>query len=255
MCKRIKQEKPGQYGTYVDGSGSYEMLGWFGAFGAKLWDDGKLNGESPEMVKAVKYLKSVIDNGWSPPGSITGVDVDMWNSFYAAKTSFAAFSSCASRTAGKVGIDRGELKEEFVVRSIEYPTVPGVQNRPVMLGPDVFVVFDNTSVYGEELGEAKIKAAVELLKVLALGDTHYFRVRQGRVSARGVEADFLDMFLRHDRQIYKQNGLYDMTLGNAWYNMIRTNFGSALQAAFTGSKSVEEAMRDFQKETLKYLRY
>ncbi len=241
-----KARDAGKYATYIAGSGGYDMLGWFGAFGAKLIDNGKLAINSPEGVKAAEYLKWLDVEQFAWPGAAQNSWGDSIGQFQNTKE--IVFIS------GTPG--RGNTYFDFAV--MEYPHAPGVETNPIMSGADAWIVFDNRIVHGKEKGEAKIQASIELIKAWTAkqGLTHMAAMAGGRISPfqdDPIRGD--DIWIKHAQQITEQNGIFDMAMGSPYYSLIRRNLGTALQAMFTNEKTPKEALDWMVAESERQIRY
>jgi hypothetical protein len=244
-----KARDAGKYATYIPGSsGGYDILGWYAAFGATLFDEnGNLAINSAEGIAAAKYMKWLDTEQFAWPGSAQNTWGDSIQQFQNTKE--IVFIS------GTPG--RGNKYFDFEI--IEYPRAPGVDKVPVMSGADAWIVFDNKTVYGEEKGEAKIRAAIKLLQAWAgrEGVTHHAQLTMGRVMPfpNDVWENEDRIFVKHGVAMMKKNGIFDMAMGSPFYNIIRRNLGTAHQSMFTRERTPKEALDWFVKETEREMRY
>jgi hypothetical protein len=133
---------------------------------------------------------------------------------------------------------------------VEFPTVPGVAKRPVLLGPDCVVVFNNGN-------EAVIKAGAELAYELSAGDTDYVFARMMRLSPiKGFTFDtelrkgFLDTL-----NIMNDNGVYQWAMTSVWFPVIRQNLMAAMEMILVEGENVKTALEFFEDQTLAEMRY
>ena len=110
------------------------------------------------------------------------------------------------------------------------------------------MVFDNTKIFGEKMGNAKIRAAVDYLDWLITGDPHAVHLDQGRFSPLIGDAvsDPKPAFL-YAVGVMKELDLFDMGYGSQWGDMVGEKYKAALDNIFAG-QDVKEALADFQEE-------
>lgn len=262
FCEAVKKNVPDKYGAHINGSGGYDMLGWFAAFGANIWNRGKLQVATPEARRALMYLKKIQDNEWCVPDpAAQGWGTQIQNAFSGLMGFYSG--TIGWMGYGKIGVEKGLIDKPYDARRIEYPTVPGVESRPLMLGPDAFVAFDNKIVYGDKVGEAKAKASAALVEWMSVGETHDVYQKMLRMSPLKSpvvlkSSDYDEAIWRDYEQVLGvalKNGYYDQAMGSPYYGSIRKHLGAAMQAVFNGEKSPEEALSDAESAILEDLRY
>jgi len=261
MAEKIKKNVPGAYGAMMTGTGSYEMLGWFGMFGAEVWVGQKPNFDTPEALKALTYMKKIVDNEWCPPSPAEknwGSNIEYW-----AK-GIIGFSvgGIGWYSGAENGVTNGWIEKVFEVKHMEHPTVPGVARRGLLAGSDAFMLFDNKSVAGEALGEAKIKASVAFLEhIIRGGVVEQFGTDRVRVSPMAnpkipaIKNERLMADYNQVMDIVAVNGYYNHGLGSRVYGKSRPLIGSAMQGVFIGTLAPKEALEHIQSELMEELGY
>jgi len=238
LAEYVKANYPDKSATYLSISMSYDIIEWASAFGVEMFKDNKpnLNSDNANAVKWLEYLRKMYVNGWvqaaDPAEQNWGTLMPI---FQSGSLAFSAGHIGFAFWGAQSGIDKGLITEDerFDTRFIEFPTVPGVAARPVIAGPDVIYAYDNRIVHGDALGNAKIEAAVELVKELAVGDSHYVYMRMQRLSPlKGQFSDRKDdsypVFMQMN-QIMSDNGVYDWGMSKVWFQQHR-DVGRAMLA-------------------------
>ena len=131
-----KLKKAGHYLTTVftqEGFGSW-MYPWIYAFGGELYEDGdysKVAINSPESLRALEFLKTLVEKGYAPPYP-NEVDDDITVDLFTTGKIFSAMMQNGHTDYWiPEQVKNGVIAKEFGYSFIEFPHVPEVAHTPV----------------------------------------------------------------------------------------------------------------------------
>ena len=239
------QEKYGSeyYGfpLFAAGTGGdyWSSFGWLAAFGAKLYENGKIVIDSPEGIAALEFMKFMSDSGIAAPGA-AGLGYKVSVSAMQAGNFVAAGNSSTAVQKPQDLLDGSGVTDAIIM---EWPKAPGVDKVPVAVGPDAGMVFASTKHPIE---------AMELLRYLnSTENQRIMVVVNGRfASKKSVGADAVKD--NHSwvtaTDIILRNGVFDTGVGLERYSEVRNLYPPMLQAIFTGELTIQEAVDRFVRE-------
>jgi len=229
------------YATFAVGTGGdyWSSFGWLGAFGAKLYDNGKIVIDSPEGKAALTFMKEMQDTGIFAPGAAGLTHV---KNLEAMKTGDIVACGNEPNAVRSTNLADGSGMVEVV--QMEWPTAPGVDPVSISMGPDAVMLFKS----GDPVREA---AALELARYMARAEIQAARCRfasrfPSRRSAMVVLPDNIAWAQAAD--MIANNGIFDTGIGLTKYAEVRSLWPPTLQAIFTGELTVDEAIDRFVKE-------
>ena len=225
------------------GGDYWSSFGWFAAFGAKLYDNGKIVADSEEGIDALEFMKFMLDSEIAVPGA-AGLGYKVAQS---AMQSGNIVAGGNSSTAIMLPIELLDKSGFVDVVIMEWPKAPGIEKVPIAVGPDAGMVFADTKHPVE---------AMELLRHLNSTKNQRLTVKGlGRFASRksvgDVVADNLSWTITSD--IIDRNGTFDTGVGLEKYSEVRGLWPPALQAIFNGELTVQEAVDRFVEEGNKVL--
>lgn len=217
-------------------AGDYWHLGFIPGFGAKLFDNNEIALGSQAGLEAMQWYA---DYPYAMPGP-AGLDFsEMFGSIISGRV-LAQGGSWGHLTAGTDAYEAGTIDAPFDVALTTYPSVDGVNQVPLALGPDGAMIFK-----GHES-----PAAIRALMTLTGERSQRFRVAmEGRFSSlKALEG------LRNDEghaalsNLIAENGVFDLGLSLTEYTLVRGLIPPMFQAIYTGELSVEDAVARFVEE-------
>jgi ABC-type glycerol-3-phosphate transport system substrate-binding protein len=164
LARKLKAK--GKYITALfaqNQSSDHWWMYWFIAFGAKLYDNGdytKTALNSPQAVKALKFMKQLQDEGLIPPnpGELNDdMALDMW-----CKKEITTLAMQIGHAAMmQAYVKQGIVDKEFAFTFVEFPHAPGMPRTPAIAGVTLAV--------GHKTKDEKRNALVAKLMIAVTG--------------------------------------------------------------------------------------
>jgi len=132
MLDRIKKSDYEGDPTYLyagSPSADYFWLNWFSAFGIDLFDEGYTRStfnDTEGGVEAMKFLKHLVDEGYSPAASATNTVNEVLPGFREGKIATTGFRPNWIPDHLAVAIDQGKIDKAFNYIVKPFPVRPGV---------------------------------------------------------------------------------------------------------------------------------
>ncbi|MFD0715849.1 extracellular solute-binding protein [Paenibacillus sp. GCM10027626] len=230
--------------------GDHGLYSFFNAFGAKLFKDGdhsKVALNSPEGVKALKYMIQLNDEGLLQPSAVTAkvADLDLlfWqNQLGAQGDTLGQWSKLENAKA------EGKVKGAIDLAMVQLPNDEGVSNG-VPVGPTGLAVF-------KQKDESKKKWIAEFLMFLNSTENQItYAINAGQFPVKKSAGNPLadDPNYGVLQKIIDERGVEDLGLTVAKYAEIRVLLQPEIQAALLKAKTPEQALADYEKAANKIL--
>jgi len=244
MVVTAVQEKYGPeyygYPLFASGTGGdyWSSFGWLSAFGAKLYDNGKIVINSKEGIEALEFMKFMSDAGLVAPG-VAGLDykIDL-NAM--ENGNFVACGNTPAYCENFVKPLNGS--EPWNAIMMEWPRAPGIDKVPVSVGPDAGMVFASTKHPVEAMELIRYLNSVEMQSFTSKTGTRF----ASRKSVGNVLANVPSWVIA--TEMVDKNGVFDTGVGLENYVEVRNLYPSMLQAIFSEEMTIQEAVDRFVKE-------
>jgi len=239
----VQQKYGDEYYGYVlfaagTGGDYWSSFGWMSAFGAKLYDNGKIVVDSEEGIKALEFMQLMNESGIAMPGA-AGLD------YKANLSAMVNGNVVAAGNSSNIAFTPLELKDGsgFIEAYImEWPRAPGITEVPVAVGPDAGMVFASTQ---HELESKELLRYINSTKVQQM-----ICKANGRFASRKSIGNVVknNPAWITATDIINRNGTFDTGVGLEKYSEVRNLWPPTLQAIFTGELTVTEAIKRFKDE-------
>ena len=207
-------------------------------FGAEFYNESRteVTINSPEGVKALEFLVSLIKEGLVTPGPETISTTEEYNLFCTKKVAVSRGHLGDSKQIEAMK-KKGEIKEPFNQKLVYFPSIKD----PIM----------STFVYGSMLldtkDENRIKYSKDFVKFYSsnpycIVSQQLFPVRQSIVNQIKEKDPMCEEILKSMKYSV------DFSRNVPGYLQIRSVFFPEMQAAFTGKKTAKQALDDFAKK-------
>jgi len=230
-----------------NGLSGWDQL-WFGAFGASMYknkDYSKTTINSPEAVKALNWMKKLVDEGLvaAPPNEMT--DDDSIELYTTGKLFSGIMQNGHSDYWIPEQVKAGKLAKEFAMTFVELPHAPGLKHAPTF-GYQTIVVAHRSA------NEAKNKAVVKLAYEVAAGKDYVYA---GCVTAGGftTRSDVNPKGGVTDKPSYasiaalaKVAGLQDLNPFGPRTKEVSALWKEPIQAFFNGEVTAQKLLADFE---------
>jgi ABC-type glycerol-3-phosphate transport system substrate-binding protein len=203
---------------------------------------------TPEAAATLSLFKTMIDENLVPAGAATTVDNDIRPNWYSQKlVSMFVSTGIGEVTKVRQQIDGGEI-EPFDVDIYEIPTPDGKADPHVVSwGSTGFTVFKNGN------DNAKIEAAQRVIETFFKNPEYSQQmcVQTGNSTVlKDLAVDYGDETLNEQAKMATASTVAyaDATMGilEPWWGDFRETFYVELQAFYTGEKSVEQMLTDWE---------
>jgi len=235
---------PGIYATSffcANPSGDYYMLGYFQGFGGYLYQNGdytKTTLNSEGGIKALEWMIDLVNKGYAMPGVAGTTDDHHVAHFYSGKIAFGGWFPTPEQA--KANYEQGAIDYLAEYYLLEYPHLKEIAPPPIYAGPGGISVFKNTKNREAAIQFAQFWTNKENTK-RRIGKTFLLSTRKSVLPWQGSDIPTLL------QNIISKNGIGDLGLTSPFYLQVRDLQCSALQAAFSGMKTPQEALDDFAK--------
>lgn len=252
----IKQKAPGHYGTAIWTSGSAVVnFQWYASFGAKLFKKGdytKTVINSPEALKAVKFMKMLYDKGYIPPEAGVMIDDEMVAMWASGK-----LGGAWARAGGWLGmmysaVDQGLLDKPFEHRFMSWPKAEGVDKVPGTFGGAAVVAIATGNKRTDALALdflAMITGAEAQTIMIGPGSGYKTRYSAKQPPDVDLEAPVYDPGFLHYQKIFEllqENGLYDTGETTLINRAIGSEHMRLLQELFAGNLTPKKFLDTFE---------
>ena len=235
MAGKVKAK--GKYATYLfaqDQSSDQWWMPWFAAFGARYYAPGDYSRStlrSPQAVKALNFMKSLIDLGYVRPDAAATTDDDALADFQAGKV------AAGSMQAAHIGTP------SFKFRFVSFPHDTGVAGVGAAAGTSAAVVKASKDA---ERNKAAADLAWTITGKDALTYVGYFT--PGSYPSRKSVTDIGGQteFDRQIQVIATRNGVLDMGIASPKFTAVRGLMFPLLQQFYTGKMSAEDVMKTYE---------
>lgn len=231
------------------------MLPWFYSFGAQMYKDGdhsKVAINSPEAVKALEFLKMLVDKGYAMPHPNELTDDDGVEYFTTAKV-----FSCMMQNGHVDGwvpeqVKQGKIPGPFNYDFVEFPHVAGQAHTPVA-GYQSIAVAHNSG------DEAKNKAIAKVVEMAAGPVLQEFVAMSGGgfpsyvgldLPARGAMGK---ESTRNLMKLASTAGLMDLASLEPWAREVGRAWITPTHEFFDGKISAKEMLNRFEAEANKVI--
>lgn len=218
----------------------YLTLMNFQIFGAALYKDGdytKTTLNSPEGVKALEWMIEIVAKGYAPEG-VAGIGCG--DGLGMIRRGKVAFGWVPNMNLLKQTLEKGEIDSIPVFYTWETPHVAGAPAVPLYTGGNAIAVFKGDQ---EE-------AAIKFVKFYTSQESFEKANASGKVGAAifpRISIPFPEEMVRA-MEIVEKNGLGDLGLNSPYYLEVRDLQYVALQKAFTGQMTAQEALDEFAEK-------
>jgi ABC-type glycerol-3-phosphate transport system substrate-binding protein len=244
MARKVKALGGGAYATYLfagNQSSDQWWMPWFTAFGARYYAPGDYSRNtlnSPQAVAALKWMKSLIDNGYVRPDAASITDTEALADFKDGKIAAGAMQS-------------GHIADaKFKYAFTEFPRMPGTAGVGVAAGTSNAVVKAGKDAKRNEmaakLGWHFTGAEAQRFVVYQTPGAYPSRLS---VTDRGIASVFDDQI----KAVAARNGVLDMGISMPRFTPIRAMMFPLLQAFYSGKLSAEEVMKTYEANVNKVL--
>lgn len=245
----------GVYATQLYAGSQSSDSAYFSLFmtaGANILDDAhtKITINSPEAFKGMNLLKTLIDEKLVPDGAATTKDVDGNNNFFSKKiVMHTGYAGAQMAVLVHNKIKSGEIQGPFDVEFYQFPSPDGkAEPRAVNWGTSAFIVFKNKN------DADKIEAAKRTIATFMSNPKYSEEVALKRGTSpivNNAKVDFGDTTINQLTAMASEFNLKYSSSGmgilEPWWVQVRAMFYPEMQAFFTGQKTAEQALGDFQK--------
>lgn len=231
------------YGLYAGDTGgdqgTHSML-W--GFGAKTWnnENNKVVLNSPEGVKGLEFLTSLIDEGVVPPGAAGLKASALLNDMFVQGKLGMQFGNIGNLPVLNKAFNDGAAKK-FEVDIVPYPSVDGKSSNTVLFGYGTWMW--NTK------DATKMKWAKEFIKY-ANNQENMSKMTKAEsvlIARKSLAKSYAEGSLQSKTtQLFKYAG--NIGLSVPGYPETRSAFYPELQAAFTKKKTAQQALDDWAKK-------
>ena len=220
----------------VNNQGDTWNLAYLRMFGNEFFDEnGNIILDDENGVKAAEWMKKIYDNGWTNPGaeSVSSNDV---NAMFHNQQLAVSFTNSVLFNNLLADMEKGEVSE-FDVRLANIPSESG--------DPLTFTYVTGASVFNTG-DETRIQVAKDFVKFFS-SDPELVKASKNGIPVRTSVADeFKDdnpLFAAYDANAQY---MFNFTGNVPGYNELREVLYPELQALYTGNKTAEEAISDYQ---------
>jgi len=286
MCEAVKQlddyagdnNGVGVWPTFLyakNMSADYFYVGYFASFGAELFKDNDYTrsavNDTEGGVNTMRFLKEIVDRGYTPKDSAQRPDVDMIVNFREGNVAATGFRP--NWVPGQVenAVKNGKLEEPFNYVVLPFPVAPGVSSPPPMpgIGTGAFAhITDNPE-----------KAAIltEIIERMMSSQENYFwdedpndasnriiRVDSagnkvikptGDIQTRlGLKMEILDEQTGKIIDIARTVGFMDPGYAYEWYIETRGALPTVLRKLYNGDITPVEAALEYESEVNRILK-
>ncbi len=237
MCRKVKALGDGSSGTYLfagNQSSDQWWMPWFAAFGARYYAVGDYSRNtlnSPQAVAALKFMKSLVDEGYVPRGAASNTDTEALTAFKAGKIATGSMQAAHAVGSG------------FRYRFVEFPRAPGVAPVGAAAGLTSIIVHESKD-------EARNKAAALVAWTMTSPEAqrlNVYIVAGSYMSRKSVT----DKGLLNERDdeilgVMHKNGVLDMGITMPKFTPIRAMMFPLLQQFYTGKMSAEDVLKTYE---------
>ena len=218
---------------------------FFGAFGATsmmdylLNDDGTIttNVISENYRSALRYLKDIYDKGYTNPGA-ESVSSNDANAMFQNQQLAISFTNSVLASNAKADMESGKAAK-FDMRLANIPS----ENAD----PLTFTYVTGAAVFNTE-DETRMKVSKDFVKFVS-SDPELVKASKNGIPVRAsVVEEFKDdnpLFAAYDENA---KYMFNFTGNVPGYNQLRQVLYPELQALFTGEKSAEQVVKDYQEK-------
>ncbi|MDD5391094.1 MAG: extracellular solute-binding protein [Gallionellaceae bacterium] len=245
-----KMKDKGIMGTAIMAQGGMSgwNIQWLYAFGAKLYngkDYSKVAVNTPAAVKALNYMKQIVDEGLSNPYPLEQNEDYAVEMFTTGKLFSSAMQNGHTNYWLPTQVKDGKLAKEFELTFVEFPHGPGVAHVPTY-GYQAIVVAHRSG------NEARNKMVVKLARVAAGPD--YVGANcmgnGGFSTIVGLEpkgGETLKASYAAIANVAKTGGLMDMNPFGARSGDVNSAWKEPIQAFFNGEITAQQALDQFEE--------
>jgi ABC-type glycerol-3-phosphate transport system substrate-binding protein len=239
-----KLKASGKYVHYLfakNQSSDQWWMPWFYAFGAVQFAPGdysKTRINSPQAVKALNYLKGMVDAGYVPadPGAL---DDDMALEAWATeKVATLSMQVGHAGPAIKSAVDQKAIDKPFNYMFTELPHAPGLAHTPISAGPTFAVVHKTADA-------ARNKAAAELA-LLTTGKemTQVVSAVTGGFPALLSVKGNADARWNEINGLLRTAGVMDLGIVLPQFSAIRAQLFPLMQEFYAGRMTATEVLKE-----------
>lgn len=200
------------------------------AFGCSFFaDDGSFCVNTPEGVKALKWIQDGVGRGWFPPASENLQISDMMDLFNNNQ-----LAVCMMNPTNQIFFDQNGIE----VRKVNFPSVNGTGLSTTFVSG--FGVFDNKD-------EKRIKVAKDFVKFVC-NDTELQKASLPNIPARLSQQErFRDEIAMKDAYAANESTLVNFTGNLPNWTGVRAVFYQQIHNLLTGEKTPEEVAADIDE--------
>lgn len=249
---RCVNDPPNMYGTIIFAktqSGDYCLQGLLFGFGAKFFDplgscaETVING--PEGVAGMEFIKGLVDEGLALPGPAALSDDDLWLYWQQKKLAVSGFYPFSKQLAANA-VEEGTADPPYEVYFVNFPHAPDQPPTPITIqSPNALVVFKQKDP--ERLAAAKTFVIWlmdhEYPLGIATGLNHPLTSLKSNGTPYADDPDIVWIL-----EAIERNGATHPGYNCTKYSETRAVWNQAAQAAWSGDKTVQQALDDYVEE-------
>jgi len=256
FAELIKKRGPkGSYGTSIyagNGGSQGANVNWFAGFGVNLFENGdwtKTTVNTPAAVKAFEFLKTIYDNGYTPPETLV-LDDDDSLQFWAR----GQIGLHWSRAGGMIGmpdgaVEQGFLKERFDSVFMSWPKAPGVDKAPITFGGAAGLVLKSGDYETDRMAAALLDYMTgALAQTMTIKDGGNYASRKSPAYPLNCVADQGCVFSKQVLDVADTNGLYDLGYTTLVHGAIMESWLKVFQGVLKGDITPRKAVDIWEDE-------
>ncbi len=255
MLEAIKQ-LPDYAGNSADGSGiwptflfaknntaDYFYLNYFSSFGVQLFADNDYTrsavNDTPGGVEAFRFLKLLVDRGYSPPDSATRGVSELLPGFRDTSIAVTGYRPNWIPPHQAAAIKAGEIEEPFNYVVLPFPTAPGITGPPPIPGI-------GTGAYGTATDDPVKAAIISALIEHAMGYQEIAATKGDIPTRIDVARSAPDPETGRIFDAVDISGFMDPGYTFEWYMETRAALPPILRELYNGRITPEEAAQKYE---------
>lgn len=222
----------------LNNQGDTWNLAYLRMFGNEFFNaEGQLVVNDDKGVKAAQWMKDIYEKGYTNPGaeSVSSNDI---NAMYQNQQVAISFTNPILFTNAKADMESGKVPK-FDTRLANIPSESG--------DPLTFTYVTGAAVFNTE-DEKRIEASKAFVKFIST-DPELVKASKNAVPVRkSVVEEFKGENPYFEAYAKNEQYMFNFTGNVPGYSQLRQVLYPELQGLFTGAKSAEEAMKDYQEK-------